>query len=706
VTRIFALHDELSMRFSLRFATSTVLAISAACRPSDSLERIDDARLIAADRDSANWLTYGRTYSEQRFSPLRQINDASVAKLGLVWSHELPTTRGVEATPIVLDGVIYTTSTWSVVYAYDATTGHQLWTYDPMVDRSRARSICCDAVNRGLALYRGKVYLATLDGRLIAIDARSGRPVWDVKTVDSSRPYAITGAPRIAKGRVLIGNAGAEFGVRGYVSAYDATTGTLAWRVFTVPGDPGAGFESKALEAAAKTWHGEYWKAGGGGTPWDAIVYDPDLDLVYFGTGNGTAWYRDLRSPGGGDNLYLASILAVHAQTGEYAWHYQVTPGDNWDFDATQPLVLADLPAAPRPRKVIIQASKNGYLYVLDRSTGKLISATPFVDGITWASRIDSVTGRPVESPSAIAGMNAVLVSPDPEGAHNWQPMAYDGARGVMYLGVRDNTLRLHAPDAGWVSDVTKWNLGNDVRYAGELVARAAAAPAPRGELVAWDVAGRNAKWRVALPVSQSGGVLATAGNLVFQGSGDGVFAAYRATDGMPLWSFNAGTGITAAPVTYLAHGVQYVTLMVGWGGTQGLVNPQNMGPVKPGFGRILTFAIGGEAKLTPTPYGHAEAPVPAIRLDTTAAALQEGQLLYSTYCVFCHGRNAIAGATPDLRYATADVHARFQSIVLDGARKALGMPAFGDKLNASQVRAIEAYILSRAAAASVPASR
>jgi quinohemoprotein ethanol dehydrogenase len=676
------------------------LSVVCVCRQTDSLDRIDDARLIAADRDSANWLTYGRTYSEQRFSPLRQISDSTIAKLGLVWSHELPTTRGVEATPIVVDGIIYTTSTWSVAYAYDAISGRELWTYDPKVDRSRARTICCDAVNRGLALYRGKLYLATLDGRLIAIDARTGRPVWDVETIDPSQPYAITGAPRIAKGRVLIGNAGAEFGVRGYVSAFDAETGKLAWRVFAVPGDPAKGFESKALEEAAKTWHGEYWKAGGGGTAWDPIVYDPELDLVYFGTGNGTAWYRDLRSPGGGDNLYLASILAVRAQDGAYAWHYQVTPGDNWDFDAAQPLMLADLTVGGRARKVIMQASKNGFFYVLDRANGRVISATPFVDGITWATRVDTATGRPVESPSAYAGMKAVLVSPDPEGAHNWQPMAFDQKRGVVYFNARHSATRVHAPNAKWVNDVTNRNMGDDPRYEGELNAQAASAPAPRGELLAWNAVDGRALWRVALPVVQSGGVLATAGNLVFHGRSDGMFTAYRAADGAPLWNFDAGTGVMAAPVTYLANGVQYVTVMVGWGGTQGLANPRNHGPMKPGFGRILTFAIGATAKLSPTPYGHMGPPVPAITLDTTPAAVREGAILYRTYCRFCHGLNVIAGPLPDLRYATADVHRQFDAIVRGGARKALGMPSFGDDLDASQVRAIEAYVLSRAAAA------
>jgi quinohemoprotein ethanol dehydrogenase len=677
------------------------LTAASACGSTDSLDRVDDARLVSADHDTANWLTYGRTYSEQRFSPLRQINDSTVGRLGLVWSHELPTTRGVEATPIVVDGIIYTTSTWSVVYAYDANTGRELWTYDPRVDRSRARTICCDAVNRGLALYRGKLYLATLDGRLIAIDAHSGHAVWDVKTIDPSKPYAITGAPRVVKGRVIIGNAGAEFGVRGYVSAFDAETGRLVWRVFTVPGDPAKGYETKALEAAAKTWNGEFWRAGGGGTAWDPIVYDPDLDLVYFGTGNGTAWYRDLRSPGGGDNLYVSSILAVHAQSGEYAWHYQVTPGDNWDFDATQPLMLADLTIGGQPRKVIMQASKNGFFYVLDRATGKVVSATPFVDGITWATRIDTATGRPVESPSAYAGMSAVLVSPDPAGAHNWQSMAFDARTGIVYLGARNRAAHVHAPNVKWVNDVTNRNMGDDPRYEGELKARAASSPAPRGELLAWNAAEKKPAWRVSLPVVESGGVLATAGNLVFQGRSDGMFTAYRATDGAPLWNFDAGTGVMAGAVTYLAKGVQYITVMVGWGGPQGLANPLDHGPLKPGFGRILTFAIGGTAKLVPTAYGHSGPPVPAITLDTTPAALHEGELLYRTYCRFCHGRNAIAGSLPDLRYATADVHKQFDAIVRGGARKALGMPSFADDLDASQVRAIEAYVLARAAAAS-----
>ena len=684
------------MRAAILIA-SLLLLLGLVGVPVTRFLRSGAARLTGGDRDAGNWLMYGRTYDDHRFSPLTQINEQTIARLGLMWSRELDTTRGLEATPIVENGVIYTTGSWSVVYALDARTGDIRWTYDPAVSRTRAFFICCDVVNRGVALYRGRVYVGTLDGRLIALDAQSGTPVWSVLTVDPTRPYAITGYPRIARGMVIIGNAGAEYGVRGYISAYDAETGKMVWRTYTVPGDPATGFESKAMEQAAKTWSGDWWTVGGGGTVWEGIVYDPALDLLYFGTGNATAWYRDLRGTRRNDNLYAASILAVHAADGELAWYFQAVPGDNWDYDATQPLLQADLTIAGRPRKVIMQASKNGFFYVLDRATGEFISGAPFVSGVTWASGLDSKTGRPIESSTAYAGLQPIIVSPDPDGAHNWYPMAFNPATGLVYLPAKVGTHALHAPDPRWMYNAKTNNIGDDWRYEGPLLDTLRSLPPPSGELLAWDPVNQRAAWRASYPVVEGGGVLTTAGNLVFQGRADGVLAAYRATDGQQLWQFDAGTGIMAPPVTYSVDGVQFVSLMVGWGGPDGAFNAPNRGRVKPGYGRIVTFALDGNATLTARPFRHTEPPTPAITMNASPKTVHEGKLLYGGHCVQCHGIDAVAGPLPDLRYLTRTVHQQFEAIVLDGARASRGMPSFKDLLSADQVRAIQAYVLSRA---------
>jgi quinohemoprotein ethanol dehydrogenase len=683
-------------------AVVVVLGLAAA----QSVNVIDTARLTSADRDAGNWLMYGRTYDDHRYSPLTAINEQTVGRLGLVWSHEFGTTRGLEATPLVENGVIYTTGSWSVVHALDAKTGDVRWTYDPAISRTGAFFICCDVVNRGVALYRGKVYVGTLDGRLIALDAQSGKPVWSAVTIDQKRPYAITGYPRIANGLVVIGNAGAEYGVRGYVSAYDAESGKLAWRTYTVPGDPAHGFESPAMERAAKTWSGDWWTAGGGGTAWEGIVYDPSLDLLYFGTGNATAWYRNLRGKPDGDSLYTSSIIAVRARTGELAWYFQTVPGDNWDFDATQPLMQADLQIAGRTRNVIMQASKNGFFYVLDRKTGEFISGAPFVKGITWASGLDPKTGRPVVSPSAYAGLQPVMVSPDPGGAHNWNPMAFNPTTGLVYLPAKVGTNTVHAPDPKWKYNPKNNNVGMDPRYEGPLIGKLLSLPPPTGELLAWDPVKQKAAWRASYPVVEGGGVLTTAANLVFQGRADGVFAAYRATDGRELWKFDAGTGIMAPPVTYSVDGVQYVSVMAGWGGADGQFNAPNRGKVKPGYGRMLTFALGGTATLTARAFGHTQPPTPAISMSATPEALHDGGLLYEAQCAGCHGLGVVAGPLPDLRYASKAVHDQFEAIVLGGARSRLGMPSFKDLLTAEQVREIQAFTLSRAKAATAPASR
>ena len=649
-----------------------------------------------------NWRLHGGAQNDQRFSPLDQINERTVATLGLVWSKELGTTRGLEATPLVEDGVVYTTGAWSVVFAFDATTGETKWTYDPGVPKERAYFFCCDVVNRGVALDKGKVFVGTLDGRLIALDQRTGVPVWSVQTTDPAKAYSITAAPRIARDKVVIGNGGAEYGVRGYITAYDAETGSQVWRFYTVPSDPSAGFESAAMAAAARTWKGKaWWKTGGGGTPWEGMVYDPDLDLLFFGTGNASTWYRALR--GEGDSLYTACILAVHASTGALVWHFQTTPGDSFDYDATQPLVQADLTVNGRPRKVLLQANKNGFFYVLDRQTGEFLSAAPFVSGITWARGIDAKSGRPIEFPG-VADRRAKLLSPEPNGAHNWNPMAFHPATGLVYIPARVGTQMVHVPDKKWQYDPDRDNVGIDGNYEGPLYARMASMPPPTGELLAWDPVKQKAVWRATYPVLDGAGVLATAGNLIFQGRADGIFAAYRATDGEPLWRFDAATGIMAPPVTYTVGGVQYVTVLAGWGGASGLMNTPAVGAARSGFGRILTFALNGTARLDAPPFGHKDPPVPAITAKQDARTVHQGLLLFNSHCMTCHGLNAIAGPLPDLRYSTRPTLETLDAIVLGGARASGGMPSFKKILDVKDVEAIRAYIVSRAQETAQPA--
>ena len=364
---------------------------------------VDAERIINADREPQNWLAHGRTYDEQRFSPLTTINTDSVSKLGLAWYLDLGTNRGLEATPIVVDGVIYVSGAWNIIYAIDARSGKLLWQHDPETSRVWVAEYAVhDAVSRGLAVWDGKVIAATLDGRLFALDATNGGLLWSVLTIDRSKPYTITGAPRVIKGRVIIGNSGADYGVRGYLSAYDVSNGELDWRFYTVPGDPLKPQESAVLEMAVKTWTGDEWyKTGGGGTVWNSMAFDPELNLLYFGVGNGTPWSRELRSPGGGDNLFLSSIVAVNPDNGEYAWHYQTTPGESWNFSAVESIILAELEIEGKTRKVLIQAPKNGFFYVLDRATGELLSAEQYIEQ-NWASHVDMATGRPVEYLSLI----------------------------------------------------------------------------------------------------------------------------------------------------------------------------------------------------------------------------------------------------------------------------------------------------------------
>ncbi len=649
----------------------------------------------AANPPDVGWLRHGRTDDEQRYSPLARIDEQNVASLGLAWSFDLETTHGVEATPLVIGDAMYVTGPWSVVYALDARTGKLRWQYDPKVPRRHALDACCGVVNRGVAAENGRIFVGTLDGRLVALEAKTGAVLWETLTVDPKQPYSITGAPRVVAGRVVIGNGGAEYGVRGYVSAYDAETGKLDWRTYTVPADPAKPFESKAMERAASTWSGDWWKLGGGGTAWDAMAYDPVLDLLYVGTGNGGPYPIWTRSPGGGDNLYLSSILALRPKTGELVWHFQTTPGDSWDYTATQHMILADLEIGGRPRKVLMQAPKNGYFWVIDRETGEFISAAPYVT-VNWSKGIDA-TGRAIVDESLAYRESPKLVYPGPSGGHNWHPMSFHPGTGLVYIPAFDIPM-LFTNDKGFKPRPGRLNTGLD--FSNYIQFKDDEKIAIDAFLIAWDPVAQKEVWRVPYVTTYNGGVLSTAGNLVFQGTADGRFVAYRASDGQKLREAPAGTGVMAAPITYQIDGVQYVTVAAGWGGSFAL----NGGPAALlanvwGGGRVLTYALGAKGepprKAMPPPLtGHAPKP-PAT--PPPAALLERGSFLFAENCMGCHGPKAISGGSiVDLRDASAETLDQLESIVLRGAREPLGMPSFVDRLSPNEVAAIRVYLESR----------
>jgi len=656
---------------------------------------VDAARIAAAD--PGEWVSHGRDYAEQRYSPLDQISSANVQDLGLAWSFDLMSEHGVEATPLVADGTMYVSAPWSILYALDAATGEKRWTYDPEVPRAYARKICCGFVNRGVALWGDKVFIGTLDGRLVAVDRASGRPVWSTDTTEPGFSYSVTGAPRVVEGLVVIGNAGAEYGARGYVSAYDAGTGKLAWRTYTVPGDPAKGFESKAMEAAAKTWTGEWWKAGGGGTVWDGMAYDPELRLLYVGTGNGSPHVRWLRSPGGGDNLYLSSILALRPDTGELVWHYQTTPAESWDYTSTQHVMLADLEIDGRPRKVLLHAPKNGFFFVIDRETGQFISAKPIAP-VTWASHYDE-NGRPVETPNADFRNGSRFIRPSPYGAHTWTPMSLHPKTGLVYLPVTDMGY-VYGGDPKWKFQAGSWNTGLDMS-AFETFGEAESTESWGAYLLAWDPVNQREVWRHTHRTGFNGGTLSTGDDLLFEGAADGRFVAYRASDGKVLWESPVGTGAMAGPVTYMIGGEQYVAVAAGWGGSFGLSGGEAalLAGVR-GGGRVLAWKLGGTAVVPPGKPPLGPVPAPAATVAATDAELRRGSVLYHTQCSACHGPGVVGGgsAVPDLRYLDATQHSLFDKTVREGLHEPAGMPRFDDVLTADDVRIIQAYVLKQAA--------
>ncbi|MCV6627837.1 MAG: PQQ-dependent dehydrogenase, methanol/ethanol family [Cellvibrionaceae bacterium] len=653
-------------------------------------------RVLDADAEPGSWLAHGRTYGEQRYSPLNKIGKHNVNDLGLAWSFDVEEQKGLEASPIVVDGVMYTTTSWSAVYALDAKTGKQLWHYDPKVPKEYLRYLCCSPANRGVAVWKGKVYVGTINGHLVALDAKTGEVVWDVETTPGA-PYSITGAPRVIKDKVIIGNGGAEMGVRGFITAYDVETGEQQWRFYTVPGNPANGFENPALEMAAKTWSGQWWKLGGGGTAWDSMAYDPELDLLYVGVGNGSPWNRNIRSPEGGDNLFLSSIVAVRPDTGEYVWHYQTTPADNFDYTATQHMILADIEMDGLKRKVIMQAPKNGFFYVLDRTNGEFLSAKPYVQ-VTWATHVDQETGRPVEDKSVTEFTERTqMVWPAPYGGHNWHPMAFNPNTGLVYIPAIEVP---HFFNGRKEMDKKRiWNVGmNWVKPEETAETVLMNKKLTSGKMIAWDPAKQKAAWEVTYPTPGIGGMLTTAGDLVFHGVPQGKLMAYDASSGQQLWESYTQTGVVAPPISYEIDGEQYIAVMAGWGGmfslTGGTVFGKDEGP---GPNRVLVYKLGGKHQLPAAKALIKEAPKPPAQTGTPEQIAQGGAL-YDEFCQFCHGLHAVSGGViPDLRHMDEQTHQSFIGIVYGGMLKDKGMAAFNDHLNVEEVQALHAYVIQRA---------
>ena len=684
--------------------------ISSPITSSSSVGLIDDKRIIEAESEPENWIAHGRTYEEQRFSPLTKINKESVSDLGLAWYKDMGTNRALEATPIVVDGIMFFTSTWSRVYAVEAKTGETLWSFDPEVPGEWARKACCDIVNRGVAVYQGKVFFASLDGRLFSLNAESGEKIWEVDTIiDRTRAYTITGAPRVAKGKVYIGNGGAEYGVRGYVTAYDTETGEQVWRFFTVPGDPSLGFEDPAMEMAAKTWKGtNWWEFGGGGTVWNSIVYDPDFNNVYLGVGNGSPWTREIRSPGGGDNLFLASIVAVDADTGKYKWHYQTTPEDNWDYTAVQDMALADMEIDGEKKKVLLQAPKNGFFYVIDRTNGKVLRAHPFA-AVTWATHVDLETGRPVENPEVDYSENGSFVLPGPLGAHNWQAMSVDLDAGLVYIPAQENAFFYAVEENYKKTGIFKrnpgrWNMGIEMSsLAQNVLSNLESMPEPGGFLKAFDPLTGETKWSVPIPHYWNGGVLGTAGGLVFQGDALGMFSAYDKETGERLWEFNTYTSMLAPPISFEIDGEQYVSILTGSGGGD-LFGGEPLPPIEiqasltyNNFGRLLVFKLGGQKEL-PIPDVRDNTIPEQVLADASNDQIRNGESNYNQYCAVCHGFVVkSAGGLPDLRKMTTGTHDLFNKIVLEGILGSNGMAGFSDVLSEDDVDNIHHYVRARA---------
>jgi quinohemoprotein ethanol dehydrogenase len=677
-------------------AASLIAFLAQAAAADDARGRVTEPRVLAEAAKGENWFLSGGGFDGAHFSPLSAIDTGTVSRLGLAWWRNLPVVDGIAATPIVVDGVIYLSAPYSEIFAIDAGNGRVLWQHDPDVRAALVDDPYMSWIarsNRGVAVWDGLVIVATADCRLVAVDAADGSRAWSAKTCDPAMGYGITDAPHVGGGKVFIGNAGSESGERnrGYVSAYDAKTGKFLWRFHTVPSPNEEENDTPAMRMAAATWTGDSWQAfGGGGSAWNGMTYDPESNRLYFGTAGALPYLHHQRSPDGGDNLFLSSVLALDADTGEYVWHYQTVPEDSWEYNATMNIVLADLDVDGESRKALLIAPKNGFFYALDRNTGELLTAGKYAR-VNWAEGINPETGRPIVTPEArfweLPEGETMALWPNMWGAHSWNPMAWHPGLGLAYVPVVD------VPSV--VTHLGDGDYGDTL----ELVEEVDGEAHSPGKLVAFDPARQSVRWQADQPLPFNGGVLATAGGLVFQGDAMGDFTARDAATGRALWSMATGSPINSAPVSFVLGGRQYVLVAAGSGGGAQFIYPQmHAGEGVTGPTRLLAFALDGEERLPPI--------VPVKRVpevatpSADAAVIARGRDLYAESCGSCHGKNAIArhgGSVPDLRFASAASHSTWQSIVIGGARRALGMPGF--EISPEDAEAIRQYILAEAQA-------
>ncbi len=623
--------------------------------------------------EAGDWPNFGRDGSEQHFSPLDQITVANVDELSLAWSYDLEPGFSVSA-PVEAGGKLFTTTGHNHIRAFDAASGKLLWEYDPGVRDIAQSSLHMSWGNKGIAWWNGRVFLATTDGRVIALDDATGKPVWEQRQFELTELRNSNGAPRVFDGKVIVGHGGADISpIRGYVTAYDAMTGEQLWRFYTVPGDPSRPADSKAEQVMRPTWKGDWFGKGGGGTAWNAFSYDEELDLVYLGVGNGFPYNHQMRSPGGGDNLFLASIVAVKADTGEYVWHYQVCPAEQWDCTASQDMTIATLEIDGKPRKVVLQAPKNGFFYVVDAATGEFISAEK-IARVTWAEKIDPDTGRPVENPGIRYQGKPELFElwPGPQGAHSWLPQAFSPRTGLVYVPIMEVGALIGPPRPGAA--------GIGAGMGATLIPDAELPGSRRSFLKAWNPLTQQPAWTIELPGAWPGGVLATAGDLVFQGRIDGYLVAYDAKTGRETWSFKTAAPIVAPPISYSVKGKQYVTVLTGNGSQGGGILATGNAAYRTDYQlprRVLTFSIDGTASLPAFDMPELIPPEdPGFKPDPER--VMAGAMAYANNaCLVCHGMNAIGGgAAPDLRYSPMILDENvFKAVVKGGALKPKGMP-------------------------------